>query len=373
MSLPPPPPEPRRQPPPPPPPYPAYAVHPGGNQIPVWVLVVAGIVIAVGAAGLGGYLMYQNHQHTSEAQFGPWRFFAENGDDSGVIWFCGIRSASVDSGSGRKLVIETSNDPIPEGSMFVRLYTRAWNLKEGSKLRVTLDFQDGRPLMLTAREAGEGPVIDIPSEQVDSLLQRVTRSPRLRVIFPDGEDSTWVIDGSGAGDALQKVSIPCPSYGRDSASGGQGDSKDDSNPPWIEGSPLVAQYGEYFYQTLSKVPTLVEALHQLRPGFDPKDAGTNFPSRVAKLPDGRMFLVMSGCRPHACPDYEAIVGMDTASGEVFMYEDGEQDGSAEKTAERIYEASKGEPAPDDPHRWERFSGRNDEAVRTLLREASQSK
>ena len=80
---------------------------------------------------------------------------------------------------------------------------------------------------------------------------------------------------------------------------------------------------------------------------------------------------MRGCRPHFCNEYEAIIGVDARSREIFLYEhDEKQHDSVEETAKRMEKEvrDKGNAALlESTPAWGRFSGRRDDALRALVR------
>jgi hypothetical protein len=111
---------------------------------------------------------------------------------------------------------------------------------------------------------------------------------------------------------------------------------------WVNDDTLIAKYGSNLYDTLQKNPAILQALQPIgAAGFNPDDYGVSSPSRIARLQDGRLLLIMEGCRRHFCSDYYAVVAVDVQSSEVFLYE-------------HIHES-------------EDFSGRNDAVVSALLR------
>ena len=112
-----------------------------------------------------------------------------------------------------------------------------------------------------------------------------------------------------------------------------------SDVSWDPHSPLLLHYGHDLWRTFDMYPDLLKELQRLRPGFNLADVGTTEPSLIVNLHDGRVLLIMGGCRPHACNVYRATIGMDTQSGEFYLYEGGEN---------------------------EHFSGRNDATVAGLL-------
>ena len=153
---------------------------------------------------------------------------------------------------------------------------------------------------------------------------------------------------------------------------------------WVGRTPLLAEYegqrdqnypglkGETFLRgpdVLEKYPAIVQALQLLRPAFNPYYVSTSIPSRAARLRDGRLLLVMSGCRPHLCDEYQAAIGMDAQSHEMFLYEHDKQE--HEVPEETVLGAekegrNKGSPITESLPHDERFSGRSDDAVRALL-------
>ena len=93
---------------------------------------------------------------------------------------------------------------------------------------------------------------------------------------------------------------------------------------WVRGSSLIAKYGTYIYETLNTHPQLLADIRRVRPGFVVSNVAVSVPSQEARLPGNRHILVMHGCRAHACPSYFATIGLEEATNDVFVLEEGEE-------------------------------------------------
>lgn len=91
---------------------------------------------------------------------------------------------------------------------------------------------------------------------------------------------------------------------------------------------IVSEYGQYPFDVFKRHPDILSRIQTIRPGFDPANVDVATPSLVARLSDGREFFLMRGCRPHACPDYRAVMGLDITSGEWSIYEESVESGKA---------------------------------------------
>jgi Zn-dependent protease with chaperone function len=89
---------------------------------------------------------------------------------------------------------------------------------------------------------------------------------------------------------------------------------------WMRSKTLSSVYA---YAFLHEQDGLLSKVLTLRPDFNLSDVGTSLPGLSARLPDGRRFLIISGCRPHFCDTYSAVIGVATDSPfDAFLYESG---------------------------------------------------
>lgn len=70
------------------------------------------------------------------------------------------------------------------------------------------DFLDNTPLTLSAYTDAHILDIEVPTPAVGTFLLQVANRPALQVIFPDGNELTWIIEGRDAKAAVQRL-IDC--------------------------------------------------------------------------------------------------------------------------------------------------------------------
>ena len=113
-------------------------------------------------------------------------------------WICGMTTVNRTDPS------ENASVKLIESTPFIQfdLYKRGWSFPEGSTVAVRLDFDDKKPLDLTAYGDGQIVSIAIPAELTIVFLSLVNDRQRIRVFFREGDEKEWAIGLDGAGEAL---------------------------------------------------------------------------------------------------------------------------------------------------------------------------
>ena len=134
------------------------------------------------------------------ADWQPWESFSIP-KSSEQHWICGMATVSHVNQE------ENASIKLIESTPFIQfdLYKGAWSFPEGSQVGIRLDFDDRKPLDLTAYGDGKIVSIAIPVELTSVFLSLVNDKKRLRVFFREGNEKAWTIGLDGAGEALLEM------------------------------------------------------------------------------------------------------------------------------------------------------------------------
>lgn len=134
------------------------------------------------------------------ADFSNWKY--DYGVGSRGTPVCSILSAIRNVNFGQNIVVKGFKGA---ENLHVGLYKDTWNIPRGTDVNVTFDFGDNEPLTLSAR--GDGHILDVelPTEDTAIFLSLVVERPFIQVIFPGGNEGTWVVAAGGARAATMKL------------------------------------------------------------------------------------------------------------------------------------------------------------------------
>ena len=150
------------------------------------------------------------------ADFSNWQF--DRGTGSNGTPLCAMLSAVRNRNVGQNIVVKGFKG---SENLHIDLYKDTWNIPGGTDVSITLDFGDNQPLTLPAY--GDGHILDVelPTEHTAVFLSLVVERPFIQVIFPGGNEGTWVVAAGGARAAVTKL-VDClrrlePAARRDSS------------------------------------------------------------------------------------------------------------------------------------------------------------
>ena len=134
------------------------------------------------------------------ADFSNWQYHYDISSRGTPI--CSILSAARNANIGKNIVIKGFKS---EENLHVDIYKDTWNIPRGTDVNVTFDFDDNEPLTLPAY--GDGHILDVelPTQHTAIFLSLVVERPFIQVIFPGGNEGTWVVVANGARAATMKL------------------------------------------------------------------------------------------------------------------------------------------------------------------------
>ena len=134
------------------------------------------------------------------ADFSNWQYEAGIGSRGTPV--CTILSAVRNRNIGQNIVIKGFKG---SENLHIDLYKDTWNIPSGTDVSITFDFGDNQPLTLPAY--GDGHILDVelPTEHTAMFLLQVVERPFIQIIFPGGNEGTWIVAAGGARAATTKL------------------------------------------------------------------------------------------------------------------------------------------------------------------------
>lgn len=134
------------------------------------------------------------------ADFSNWQY--EYGVGSRGTPVCTMLSAVRNKNIGQNIVIKGFKG---SENLHIGLYKDTWNIPRATDINVTFDFGDNEPLTLSAYGNGHILDVELPTQHTAIFLSLVVKSPFIQVIFPGGNEGTWVVAAEGARAATTKL------------------------------------------------------------------------------------------------------------------------------------------------------------------------
>lgn len=133
-------------------------------------------------------------------KFGPWEFWS--GRTSSNTPICSVLSDGSANQSVRNVAIKQIGG---HRSIQVTLYKDTWSIPRGTKVPVSIDFEDDQPLRLSAYGDGKILDIEIPTQATAIFLSLVASESNLRIGFPAGKEAQWVVSLLNTKPVVQKL------------------------------------------------------------------------------------------------------------------------------------------------------------------------
>lgn len=132
--------------------------------------------------------------------FSNWQFDRDTASNGTPL--CALSATVRNRNIGQNIVIKGLKGA---KNLHIDLYKDTWNIPSGTDVSITFDFGDNQPLTLPAY--GDGHVLDVelPTQHTAIFLSLVVERPFLQVIFPGGNEGTWVVAAKGARAATTKL------------------------------------------------------------------------------------------------------------------------------------------------------------------------
>ncbi len=163
---------------------------------------------------------------TLAAPVQTWRFYS--GTSQRGVPLCGAIASFAGEDMDRIVKIEVRRG---HDAVTLVIAKNEWQIPRGLAVPVKLDFGDGSPLTLVATGDGQMLHLVIPTRATENFLWQLSGQPAMRVYYPTGSETSWVVPSTGARDAIHKMvecttanarlptepfaeSVPTPPWGR---------------------------------------------------------------------------------------------------------------------------------------------------------------
>ena len=137
---------------------------------------------------------------TLAAPMRTWRFYS--GTSPRGVPLCGAIATFAGKDMDRivKLEVRRGHDTVN-----LVIAKNEWQIPRGLAVPVKLDFGDGSPLTLVASGDGQTLNLVIPPRATENFLWQLAGQPAMRVYYPTGSETSWMVPSTGARDAIHKM------------------------------------------------------------------------------------------------------------------------------------------------------------------------